>query len=104
MISSLENIYQKMTPANNATTPAVTPPGPAARDQIGSDVAHELNNILTIVRGYADRLLTKHGENPAMKAELKLVVDNARRAENVVREASLATRRAAGLQNSLAVR
>ena len=92
-----------MTPANNATTP-VASTGPAARDQIGSDVAHELNNILTIVRGYADRLLTKHGENPAMKAELKLVVDNARRAENVVREASLATRRAAGLQNSLAVR
>ena len=103
MISSLENIYQKMTPVSSATTTG-SQPALAARDQIGGDVAHELNNILTIVRGYADRLVSKHGDNPAMRTELKLISDNARRAENVVREASLATRRAAGLQNSLAVR
>jgi signal transduction histidine kinase len=101
MISSLENIYQKMTPASD-TAEAHREPVP--REQIGGDVAHELNNILTIVRGYADRLIHKHGENPALRPELQLIADNARRAENVVRQASLASRRAAGAQNSLALR
>ncbi len=56
--------------------------------RISLDVAHELNNILTIVRGYADRLIVKHGENPALRPELKLISDNARRAANVIRTAS----------------
>ena len=56
---------------------------PVAREQIGGDVAHELNNILTIVRGYADRLILKHGENPVLRPDLQLILDNARRAERV---------------------
>ena len=84
-----------MTPGTDATAqtsrlqPAAPPP-PAAEGsrQISRDVAHELNNVLTIVRGYADRLLLKHGENPALRPELQLISDNARRAANVVRTAS----------------
>ncbi len=48
-------------------------------------VAHELNNILTIIQGYSDRLLLKHGENPALEAHLKLISEAARRAATIVR-------------------
>ena len=56
--------------------------------QVGSEVAHELNNILTIIRGYADRLLIKHGENPALRQELLLIAENAKRAESLVRHSA----------------
>ena len=61
--------------------------------QISREVAHELNNVFTIIRGYADRLLLKHGANAALRPELQLIADNARRAEKVVRAASMADRR-----------
>ena len=51
-------------------------------------VAHELNNIVTIIQGYADRLLLKHGENPALETHLKLISEAARRATAIVRDAS----------------
>ena len=51
-------------------------------------VAHELNNILTIVQGYAERLLFKHPENAALQPHLKLILEAARRATAVVREAA----------------
>ncbi len=90
-MSSLESIYQKMTPtfppASCAQPPAASPDQVPPR-QISRDVAHELNNVLTIVRGYADRLIMKHGENPALRPELQLISDNARRAERVIRAAS----------------
>lgn len=74
----------KLSSAVFTTPPAATEP---AR-QISREVAHELNNVLTIVRGYADRLLMKHGDNPALRPELQLIADNARRAERVIRAAS----------------
>lgn len=51
-------------------------------------VAHELNNILTIVQGYADRLLIKHGGEPALQPHLKLISEAARRAGTIIREAT----------------
>jgi signal transduction histidine kinase len=88
MISSFDPLHEPTAPAGQpAERPNLSVPPPAA-DQIGGNVAHELNNVLTIVRGYADRLLFKHGENPALRPELKLISDNARRAGNVVRDAS----------------
>ena len=51
-------------------------------------VAHELNNILTIVQGYADRLLLRHGEDPALLPQLRLISEAAKRAATVVREAT----------------
>jgi len=90
-MSSLDNIYQKMVPTLEPATlaqlhhdqPTAEPPR-----QISREVAHELNNILTIVQGYAERLLMKHGNNPALRPELQLISDNARRAVSVVRQAS----------------
>jgi hypothetical protein len=90
-MSSLDNIYMKMSPT---LEPAVLAhlhqnPAPAGSEKhIGSEVAHDLNNILTIVRGYADRMLIKHGENLALRADLQLISEHARRAELVVRQAS----------------
>lgn len=64
-------------------------PNPETQKQIGREVAHELNNILTIIRGYADRVIIKHGENPALRPDLQLISENVRRAEQVIRRASL---------------
>ena len=92
-MSSLDAIYEKMTPGTEASASGTRynqPTSPSDVDRgISRDVAHELNNILTIVRGYADRLILKHGDNPALRPELKLISDNARRAANVIRAASL---------------
>lgn len=63
-------------------------PRPEAQKQIGREVAHELNNILTIIRGYADRVIIKHGENPHLRPDLQLISDNVRRAEQVIRRAT----------------
>jgi signal transduction histidine kinase len=81
-----------MTPGTEAAASGtrynqLAPPTEGER-HISREVAHELNNILTIVRGYADRLILKHGDNPALRPELKLISDNARRAANVIRTAS----------------
>jgi len=96
MISSLESIYQKMTPSLESSALANLhhePALPENQKQIGRDVAHELNNILTIIRGYADRMVLKHGDNPALRPDLQLISSNARRAENVVRQATQHHRR-----------
>lgn len=62
---------------------------PDVQKKIGREVAHELNNILTIIRGYADRILMKHGEDLALRPDLQLIADNAKRAEVVIRRATL---------------
>src|SRR5258708_31246405 len=90
-MSSLETIYDRMTPANGSASVAqshASAPQPEPSAKISRDVAHELNNVLTIVRGYADRLIMKHGDNPALRPELQLISNNARRAERVIRAAS----------------
>jgi hypothetical protein len=56
---------------------------------IGPVIAHDLNNILTIVQGYADRLLLRHGANPELMPDLKLISEAARRAATVIRTAKL---------------
>ena len=91
-MSSLDNIYQKMVPTLEPAQPwpicirSHHVQNPQA--QIGRELAHDLNNILTIIQGYADRLIVKHGENPALRPDLERIADNARRAVSVVRKAS----------------
>jgi len=51
-------------------------------------VAHELNNIFTVIQGYADRLLLQHRENPALQPHLKLISEATRRATTIVRDAT----------------
>jgi hypothetical protein len=90
-MSSLDNTYQKMLPTLDPAALAQFHPEPPLAEpgnQIGRDVAHELNNILTIIQGYADRVLLKHGANAAWRHELQVISDNARRAVTVVRQAS----------------
>ena len=88
-MSSLENIYQKMSPTVNVANQAILTSQSSSADaqkQIGREVAHELNNILTIINGYADWMMMKHGGNPALRPELQLIMENARRAASVVRQ------------------
>ena len=61
---------------------------PDQQKQVGRDVAHELNNIFTIIRGYADRMLIKHGENQALRPDLLLIAENVKRAESLVRHST----------------
>jgi len=63
--------------------------------QIGPVVAHDLNNILAIVQGYADRLLLRHATNPALMPDLKLISEAAKRAATVIRTARQAQAQAA---------
>lgn len=51
-------------------------------------IAHELNNILTIVQGYADRLIMKYPNDSALQPQLKLISEAARRAAIIIRDAT----------------
>jgi len=87
----LENTYDKVVPMLEPTPLAPIHHEslpPELNRYVGREVAHELNNILTIIQGYAERMLMKHGDNPALRAQLQLISDNARRAVTVVREAA----------------
>jgi len=55
---------------------------------IAPKVAHELNNILTIVQGYADRLLLHHGSDATLMPHLKQISEASKRAAAVVRKAT----------------
>ena len=90
-MSSLENIYMKMAPTLEATALVGRHPETAQPDsqkQVGREVAHELNNIFTIIRGYAEQMLIKHGENPALRPQLVMIAENVKRAESVVRNST----------------
>ena len=56
--------------------------------QIGREVAHDLNNILTIIRGYADRMLIKHGDNAALRPDLQIITENVKRADALIRQST----------------
>src|SRR5882672_12300144 len=90
-MSSYKSIYKKTAPLpernSDGSLREITSKYDPAR-HVAPVVAHELNNILTIVQGYADRLLLRHGEDPALLPHLRLISDAARRAANVVREAT----------------
>jgi len=60
---------------------------PDADRHISFTLAHELNNILTVVQGQADHLFVKHQENTALAPNLKKIADAARRAAELVRNA-----------------
>ena len=88
MPSSFETIFNKAAPSLESGGAGHTPEAkPDSARQISPVVAHELNNLLTIIQGYADRLLIKHGENPEIVAKLKLISEASRRAATVVRGA-----------------
>jgi signal transduction histidine kinase len=90
-MSSYESIYKKMASsleqggAGNLHEPDQKF-DPARH--ISPLIAHELNNILTIVQGYADRLLIRHGDDPTIQQHLKLISEASKRAAAIVREAT----------------
>jgi len=86
VMSSMENIYKKMAESAAGTPHETTQKFDSAR-HIPPAVAHELNNIIAIIRGYADRLLVKHAQNAALEPHLKLISDAARRAGLIIRDA-----------------
>jgi len=68
--------------------------------QMPRPVVHELNNILGIIQGYADRLLLKHGEDPALQSQLRMIFESARRAAALIREAAPPAQNPGSRQNS----
>ncbi|HUB86250.1 MAG TPA: histidine kinase dimerization/phospho-acceptor domain-containing protein [Verrucomicrobiae bacterium] len=90
-MSSFDSIYKKMASsleqggAGNPHEPAHT--FDFSR-HVAPAVAHELNNIFTIIQGYADRLLLQHGADPTMQPHLKLISDATKRASLIVRDAT----------------
>ena len=67
--------------------------------QMPRPVVHELNNILTIIQGYADRLLLKHREDPALQPQLRMIFESAKRAATLIREAAPPAQRLPPRQN-----
>jgi hypothetical protein len=90
-MSSYASIYKKMAvmPERNSdgSLRGLTSKFDPAR-HVAPMVAHELNNILTIVQGYADRLLLRHSDDPALMPHLKLISEASKRAAAVVRAAT----------------
>jgi signal transduction histidine kinase len=87
-MSSFANLSENVSPAIVAA-PVIglnPEPSPAAR-HIGREVAHELNNILTIIRCYTEELLAVHSNDPHLQRDLKLISENAQRAAAVIRTA-----------------
>lgn len=54
---------------------------------ISATLAHELNNLLTVVQGHADRLFFNHREDAALASNLKKISEAAHRAAELVRNA-----------------
>jgi His Kinase A (phospho-acceptor) domain len=89
-MSSYDSIYKKMAESLEHNSPGFhesTHKFDPTR-HIAPNVAHELNNILTIVQGYSDRLLIKHADDPALQPQLKLISQATQRAAAVIREAT----------------
>jgi hypothetical protein len=89
MTSSLDSIYKKMAASDNQEPRLPEPAAPFDPEKhISPIIAHELNNILAIVQGYADRLILKHADDKALHSQLKMITEAARRAATIVRDAT----------------
>jgi hypothetical protein len=89
MTTSFDAIYKKMAPASDDA--GHLPDSAIQFDpakHVSPLVAHELNNILAIVQGYADRLLLKYANDPTLTSELKSITEAARRAALIIRDAT----------------
>ena len=56
--------------------------------QIPREIAHDLNNVLTIIQGYSDRLLLQHGKDLAIAPHLKIISEASKRATAIIRDAT----------------
>ena len=104
MMSSYESIYKKMAStleqgAGTGQLHETSQKFDPAR-HIAPIVAHELNNILTIVQGYADRILLRHSEDQTLLPHLRLISEASKRAATIVRNATPPNANAAFRRNS----
>jgi signal transduction histidine kinase len=89
-MSSSEFIYKKMASLEHSGVGRLHETAckfDAAR-QMPPAIRHELNNILTIIQGYADGLLRKHRHDPTLQPPLQLILESAKRATTIIREAA----------------
>jgi light-regulated signal transduction histidine kinase (bacteriophytochrome) len=90
MTSSFDSIYKKMAASGDGGGAQLSgsdqPFDPTKH--VSPVIAHELNNILAIVQGYADRLLLSHTDDMALHAQLKMITEAARRAAAIIRDAT----------------
>lgn len=89
MTTSVDSICKKTAPSNDGEpvrAPEAVPFDPAKH--VSPTIAHELNNILAIVQGYADRLLLQYADNTTLTSDLKLITEAARRAAIIIRNAT----------------
>ena len=89
-MSSSEFIYKKMASLEQSGVGRLheTACKFDSAQQMPPAMVHELNNILGIIQGYADRLLLKHGEDPTLQPQLRLIFESAKRAAALIREAT----------------
>src|SRR5882757_642896 len=88
-VSSYDSIYKKMASSleQSGAGSLHDAPKPDPARHISPIVAHELNNVITVIQGYADQLLLKHREDPALQPQLKLISKASARAADIIREA-----------------
>ena len=87
-MSSLENIYKIMAEsAAGGSALHETAQKFDSAHHISPVVAHELNHIMAIIQSSVDRLRVKHGDNPALEPQLKLISEAARRAATIIHDA-----------------
>jgi nitrogen-specific signal transduction histidine kinase len=90
-MSSYDSIYKKMAESLEHGSSGFTHEPAHKLDparHIAPAVAHELNNILTVIQGYSDRLLLKYIDDPALQPHLKLISQASQRAAAVIRDAT----------------
>ena len=61
--------------------------------QLAAGVAHDFNNILTIVQGHTDRLIEQSADSPSLVEPLKLVSTAARRASSLTQQLLMFSRK-----------
>jgi two-component system cell cycle sensor histidine kinase/response regulator CckA len=54
--------------------------------QLAAGVAHDFNNILTVIQGYSDLLLAQHASDASTAGPLKQIADASRRASGLTRQ------------------
>jgi signal transduction histidine kinase len=91
MTSSVDSICKKRTPSpsdDEVAHPSESVTQSDLERHVSPVVAHELNNILAIVQGYADRLLIVYAHDSALQSQLKMITEAARRAATIIRDAT----------------
>jgi two-component system, cell cycle sensor histidine kinase and response regulator CckA len=61
--------------------------------QLAAGVAHDFNNILTVIQGYSDHLLARHDGDRALTVPLKQISQASRRASDLTRQLLMFSRK-----------